>query len=152
MKEILNTGQAHTAAWRQVRTLQCWLLLCEARGADATGVQLHLDRLDCYMNQRVAASQSLILPASIRITTSADGAFNFGLGKFYLRQVILTSPAVANLTDTPHTANTAFRRAWTCCSYYPDNVSYPSAYRLLHCRTDTPPNSTCSVPSMFYDS
>ena len=61
------------------------------------------------MNQRVAASQSLILPARIRITTSADGALNFGLGNFYLRQVNLTSPAVANLTDTPNTANTAFK-------------------------------------------
>ena len=97
-------------------------------------MQLDLDRLDYYTNQLVAASQSLTLPARICITTSADGAFNFGLGNFYLRQVILTSPTVAtwvlgrNLTDTPNTTNAAFKAGMDALpqsSYYPDSVSYP---------------------------
>ena len=131
------------------------MLGCFVRGADTTGVQLDLDRLTAFMNKLVAASQSLTLPARIRITKSADGAFNFGLGNVYLHQMIPTSPTVAtwvlgrNLTNTPNTANTAFKagmdmpqscpRALTT----PTVLAIPSASRLLHCRTDTPLTSTC---------
>eukprot|EP00198_Chlamydomonas_reinhardtii_P001277 XP_001690612.1 predicted protein [Chlamydomonas reinhardtii] len=149
---LLQAAGARCPAWLQ-RLLaggSGW-----ARGADATGVQLHLDRLDCYMNQRVAASQSLILPARIRITTSADGALNFGLGNFYLRQVNLTSPAVANLTDTPNTANTAFKAGVDMLlllprqsSPYPP-VCFPSAPPSALGLEQTNPRRAAGLPRNF---
>lgn len=41
------------------------------RGADATGLQPDLDRVDYYTNQLVSASQSLTLPARIRIVAAS---------------------------------------------------------------------------------
>ncbi len=112
--------------------------------------------LDYYTNQRVAVLQSLTLPARIRMTTSADGSFHFGLGNSYLRQVILTSPTVAtwvlgcNLTDTPNTAHAAFKADMDVSrSVVLPHQTIQSVSRLLHCRTDTPPTSTCLSAEHF---